>query len=546
MLLNLRVDDAISLFQEVASIEPEGPYSALSTGLIFFAQDDLENALYTLKTVKNRWPLLTDTLFYLGMTYRKLGTKTDENKLFLFQSSLDCFDEYIDSGMDSSARPYVEKALTYLKISGHYKRGENKEKLKVLNQAEKCVDKVLKVIDSTNSYALVTKANILYSKSFCLHDPEKSKELIKEAVNLVERVLASEKADASTECFALGFNVKVALEEKEYETVEAVCEKAKKLQYFQKDPYFLRTLQMAQRKLGKTPEAKETCELWRTLYPSDPWAYANLGVVLKKANPTEALVQFNKAIDLGVACEDVKNFVTPYIAHILKKNGEFLSALWVIAKAPEKTIANKKTRRLVQELLVHLYAKVIELEKEAINEAVNRNKKIELLGEALEIKEHISEWETREYLENNNDISDSKEYKCNKIWLFKRLSKRYRLEGNFESALALTKECWELADELYTKFKKEGYKRSVFASEHMYWNLKAHQFEMNGKPRDVAEYYRKSAEAASKFNEDTGLDEYANYYRYLALVNLNDRKKFETNIDGAISFSEKRGDEDRK
>lgn len=352
LLWNLKSDDAVQVFNEIPSIELDGPYAGLSRGLIVYAQGHFENALPEFNSVVADYPWFSDTFIHLGQTYRQLGVENKGNSFPYFQSSIDCFEKAI--GLEPRYFfPYIGMARTYLNIMGTPQlEGNEGEREKALSQAERCIKKVLELVPE-NPDVLMVKATILSNKASSKSDPEKSN-LLEDANALVDKVLLSENAYASTLSYAWGFKAKalIGTKSRKYKEAEQFCLEALELGGKDTDRYIFRLLQDAQKNQGKTREAEKTCRGWCDLYPDDPWAYANLGNVLKKRNPEEALVYLTKAYEISREEENegVINFITPHIANILFERTNYFSALDIINKAPERTLKHPNTKRLRQKI----------------------------------------------------------------------------------------------------------------------------------------------------------------------------------------------------
>jgi tetratricopeptide (TPR) repeat protein len=627
LLLNSKIEEAISLLREVISIDPEGPHAELSSGMIFYIQGNLREAISRFESILSKWPdwqCLTDVFIYLGKTYRKLATKEKEaeSKLSYFKPSLSYLQKAIESN-PSTPIPYLESALTYLKIEG-FSKLNSVEKRKALNKAEEYVDRVLRELDPTNLRALITKANILLRKTNYIKDAKEIKRLKEEANALAESVISSKEADLNTLCYALAFRARAALEIGDYETAERYCLRIRELAKDKIEPSSLKLLIDAQRGMGKHKDAIDTCRVWCSIYPNDAWGHANLGKLLESENMDEALDELYRAVKLGRDNEALLSFAIPIIARIHEKRGEIGLALNILEKAPRIARDKPETQRLINRLencSTKLEIEAMELENEAKKEREDFDKKAKLYLEASEIYRKLNDEKNRKwnlanyyltkgrishrsnmfmdaveflrkaetlfldlglrnlafycalnilsnycfevekrgreeqellldqyiklaesYLEKYKDFSDSREYANLRLEFCKNKSRKCRAKRDYDTAEALTKEFYELAEEAYNRFQDESFRKAVIIGKHWYWNIKAHKLEVERKFKEAAECYRRSAETIAEIDENTSYDEYANYYKLLALASEG-REEFENNIARAIEFAERKGDE---
>jgi len=403
LLRNLKIEEAISLLKEVISIDPEGPYAELSSGIIFYIQGYFKEAISKFESILSKWPnwpYITDVFIYLGKIYRKLATKEKEteSKLSYFNSSLSYLQKAIESN-PSNPIPCLESALTYLKIEG-FSKLNSVERKKALNKAEEYVDRVLRELDPTNLRALITRANILLRKTNYIKDIEEIKKLKEEANALAEDVISSKEADLNTLCYALAFRARTALEVKDYEKAERYCLRIRELAKDMIEPSSLKLLVDAQRGMGKNKDAIDTCRMWCNIYPNDAWAYANLGNLLKSENMDEALDELYRAVKLGKDDEALLTFVIPIIARIHEKRGEIGLALNILEKASKRTRNHPAMQSLINRLedrLTKLKIEAMELENEAKKEREDFDKKARLYLEASEIHRKLNDEKNRKW-----------------------------------------------------------------------------------------------------------------------------------------------------
>lgn len=102
--------------------------------------------------------------------------------------------------------------------------------------------------------------------------------------------------------------------------------------------------------------------------------------------------------------------------------------------------------------------------------------------------------------------------------------------------------------ELAEKYAERAYglamdENQKIYSSHVYWNSRAKRLESKKNFSEAAECYKQSAEALNEVDDKIALGEYSNYYKCLALSSLDNEKLFINNINRAIKFAKKSGDE---
>ena len=145
-----------------------------------------------------------------------------------------------------------------------------------------------------------------------------------------------------------------------------------------------------------------------------------------------------------------------------------------------------------------------------------------------------------------NDKTFAEKYIEVKISFYKFLSIKHRLSGDYTNAETWAEKCFKLAEWAYVAFGKESFRKAMIFNKHMYWNLRARRLKAEKKYEEAAECYKASAETILELDESVAYDEYSNYYKCLAIANINDLTKFIQFMEKSIDFAEKSGDEKEK
>lgn len=150
------------------------------------------------------------------------------------------------------------------------------------------------------------------------------------------------------------------------------------------------------------------------------------------------------------------------------------------------------------------------------------------------------------FIEKHRDFSEHRYYIDIQISFYKTKSMKFRMDGKYEMAETWAGECCKLAKQAYDKFKDEGFRKASIYNEHFYWNLKAKRLETEKKFEEAAESYKKSAEVMSKIDEKVSSNEYINYHKCIVIANKYNEDILKENINNAVEFAEKIGDEKQK